>query len=88
MSLVIHYADCSIRVYVYVHNICTMQQDCTFYLVGDGFRAKLSDFGLAQGVHEKNYYRVTGQTNMAPESLLYMEYLLQPQMCGKKFLSH
>ena len=44
--------------------------------VGDGFRAKLSDFGLARGVHEKNYYRVTGQTTlpvrwMAPESLLY-----------------
>ena len=56
-----------------------MRRDCslfTFYLVGDGFRAKLSDFVLAQGVYEKNYYRVTGQTKlpvrwMAPESLLY-----------------
>ena len=40
------------------------------------FITKLSDFGLARGIHEKNYYRVTGQTKlpvrwMAPESLLY-----------------
>ena len=48
-------------------------------IVGEGFKAKLSDFGLARDVHEKDYYIVTGQTLlpvrwMAPESLLYGKF--------------
>ena len=47
--------------------------------VGEGFKAKLSDFGLARGVHEKDYYKVTARTTlpvrwMAPESLLYGKF--------------
>ena len=47
--------------------------------VGDQFKAKLSDFGLARGVHEDNYYRVTSAAElpvkwMAPESLLYKNF--------------
>ena len=52
---------------------------CVYILVGEEFKAKLSDFGLARGVHEKDYYKVTGQTTlpvrwMAPESLLYGKF--------------
>ena len=48
-------------------------------IVGEGFKAKLSDFGLARGVHEKDYYKVVAQTAlpvrwMAPESLLYGKF--------------
>ena len=37
---------------------------------------KIADFGLARGVHDKDYYRVAGQAVlpvrwMAPECLLY-----------------
>ena len=47
--------------------------------VGEGFKAKLSDFGLARGVHEKDYYKVTGRSLLpvkwlAPESLLYGKF--------------
>ena len=49
------------------------------YIVGEGFKAKLSDFGLARGVHEKDYYKVVAKTAlpvrwMAPESLLYGKF--------------
>ena len=55
-----------------LHFICV----CT---VGEGFKAKLSDFGLARGVHEKDYYKITGKAAlpvrwMAPESLLYGKF--------------
>ena len=47
--------------------------------VGEGFKAKLSDFGLARGVHEKDYYKIAQKTAlpvrwMAPESLLYGKF--------------
>ena len=47
--------------------------------VGDKFKAKLSDFGLARGVHENDYYKVTSATKlpvkwMAPESLLFKRF--------------
>ena len=47
--------------------------------VGEGFKAKLSDFGLARGVQEKDYYKVVARTAlpvrwMAPESLLYGKF--------------
>lgn len=50
-----------------------------FNAVGEGFKAKLADFGLARGVHEKDYYKVTGHTMLpvkwlAPESLLYGKF--------------
>ena len=49
------------------------------YIVGDQFKTKLSDFGLARGVHEDDYYKVTSATKlpvkwMAPESLLYKKF--------------
>ena len=49
--------------------------------VGEGFKAKLSDFGLARGVHEKDYYKMAARTAlpvrwMAPESLLYGKFTI------------
>ena len=50
--------------------------------------AKLSDFGLAQGVHEKDYiYKVTARTalpvrQMAPESLLYGKFTAASENYG------
>ena len=49
------------------------------YLVGEGFKAKLSDFGLARGVQESDYYKIAQKTAlpvrwMAPESLLYGKF--------------
>ena len=48
-------------------------------IVGDQFKAKLSDFGLARGIHEDDYYKVTSATELpvkwiAPESLLYKKF--------------
>ena len=48
-------------------------------VVGEGFKAKLSDFGLTRGVHEKDYYKIAQKTAlpvrwMAPESLLYGKF--------------
>ena len=47
--------------------------------VGDQFKAKLSDFGLARDVYEDDYYKVTSAAElpvkwMAPESLLYKKF--------------
>ena len=49
------------------------------HIVGEGFKAKLSDFGLARGVQENDYYRIAQKTAlpvrwMAPESLLYGKF--------------
>ncbi|XP_065897243.1 tyrosine-protein kinase receptor-like isoform X2 [Dysidea avara] len=48
-------------------------------LIGENFTAKLSDFGLARGVHEKDYYKVVTSAVLpvrwlAPESLLYGKF--------------
>ncbi len=45
------------------------------YLVGSDLQIKIADFGLARGVHNKDYYRIASSTKlpvrwMAPESLL------------------
>lgn len=47
-----------------------------FLLVGPNLVVKIADFGLARGVHDKNYYRVAGKQllpvrSMSPESLLF-----------------
>jgi len=53
---------------------------CNYYsIVGENFTAKLSDFGLARGVHEKDYYKVVAHAVLpvrwlAPESLLYGKF--------------
>lgn len=49
---------------------------CYSYLVGPNLVVKIADFGLARGVHDKNYYRVAGRQllpvrSMSPESLLF-----------------
>lgn len=46
------------------------------YLVGPNLVVKIADFGLARGVHDKDYYRVAGKQllpvrSMSPESLLF-----------------
>ena len=49
---------------------------CMFLLlVGSGLRVKIADFGMARGVHSKDYYKIAGSAVlpvrwMAPESLL------------------
>ena len=53
-----------------------------FLLVGKGLSVKLSDFGLARAVHDKDYYRVTKGTLlplrwMAPESIKYGVFTLE-----------
>ena len=49
---------------------------CCVFAVGTNLVVKIADFGLARGVHDKDYYRVAGTQilpvrAMAPESLLY-----------------
>lgn len=49
---------------------------CLLLTVGPGLIIKLADFGMARGVHDKNYYRIEGRAMLpvkwlAPESLLY-----------------
>ena len=49
---------------------------CLCLVVGPSLDVKLADFGMARGVHEKEYYRIAGRAVlpvrwMAPESLLY-----------------
>ena len=61
-------------------------------VVGKGYKAKLSDFGLARGVHEKDCYKVTGQSLLPvkygqPQNHCSMESSPQPQMCGKQLVS-
>lgn len=46
------------------------------YAVGAGLRIKITDFGLARAVHNRDYYKVGGAALlpvrwMAPESLLF-----------------
>jgi len=53
--------------------------DVIFFIVGESFTTKLSDFGLARGVHEKDYYKVVTHAVLpvrwlAPESLLYGKF--------------
>ena len=48
-------------------------------LVGASLKVKVADFGLARGVHDKDYYRVKARALlpvrwMAPESLLYGKF--------------
>ena len=45
-------------------------------IVGTGLSIKIADFGLARGVHDKDYYKVGGAAVlpvrwMAPESILF-----------------
>ena len=47
--------------------------------VGADFKTKLSDFGLARGVHENDCYKMAAQTPlplkwMAPEAVLYRKF--------------
>ena len=49
------------------------------FTVGADFKTKLSDFGLARGVHENDYYKMAAQTPLplkwlAPEVLLYRKF--------------
>ena len=48
---------------------------CMMHIVGSGLQIKIADFGLARGINNKDYYRLTGSAVlpvrwMAPESLL------------------
>ena len=57
------------------HILCSHSQYC-YNVVGPSLQVKVADFGLARGVHDKDYYRVAGQAVlpvrwMAPECLLY-----------------
>ena len=59
--------------------ICLVCKCSIFCIVGEGFKAKLSDFGLARGVQESDYYKIAQKTAlpvrwMAPESLLYGKF--------------
>jgi len=48
-------------------------------LVSASLKVKVTDFGLAHGIHDKDYYRVKKATLlpvrwMAPESILYGKF--------------
>ena len=48
-------------------------------VVGTSLKVKVADFGLARGVHDKDYYKVKSRALlpvrwMAPESLLYGKF--------------
>ena len=48
-------------------------------LVGASLKVKVADFGLARGIHDKDYYRVKQAALlpvrwMAPESILYGKF--------------
>jgi len=52
---------------------------CTYLLVGASLKVKVADFGLARGIHDKDYYRVKKAALlpvrwMAPESILYGKF--------------
>ena len=61
-------------VLLWLCNYCSL-----LLVVGDQFKAKLSDFGLARGVHEDDYYKIKSSIKlpvkwMAPESLLHKKF--------------